>query len=128
MTKSRQRMRTTAVIQERAKELRHQQTPAEARLWRHLRSKQLYGLKFRRQHPIGRFIVDFYCAVHKLVVELDGDSHVDQQTYDQARTQWLEDRGRRVIRFTNSQVYHQLSAVLEAIAEACGRGETDAFR
>ena len=126
MTKSRQRMRTTAVIQERAKELRRQQTRAEARLWRHLRSKQLYGLKFRRQHPVGRFIVDFYCAAHNLIVELDGDSHVDQQTYDLARTQWLEERGRRVIRFTNSQVYQQLPAVLEAIAEACGKGETAA--
>ena len=123
MTKPRRRWRTTAAIHERAKRLRRQQTPAEIRLWRHLRGKQIHGLKCRRQHPIGRFIVDFYCAAHKLVIELDGDSHADQEAYDRARTEWLEERGYRVIRFTNRQVCNELPAVLEAIVKALEEGE-----
>ena len=69
------RWRTTAVLQERATQLRQEQTPAEQKLWARLRRKQLYGLKFRRQHPIGRFVVDFCCVSQALVVEVDGDSH-----------------------------------------------------
>ncbi len=119
MTRPYKRWRTTAAIQQRARDLRQEQTPAEARLWRHLRGKQLAGLKFRRQQPIGPFVVDFCCARHKLVIELDGHSHAGQENYDQARTEWLEERGYRVIRFTNGQVEQQLSAVLAAIVEAC---------
>jgi very-short-patch-repair endonuclease len=119
MTQPRKRWRTTAAIQQRAKDLRQEQTPAEAKLWSLLRSKQLGGLKFRRQHPIGPFIVDFCCTAHRLVIELDGHSHADQEDYDLARTEWLEGRGYRVMRFTNSQVEGQFSAVLEAIVEAC---------
>ena len=112
--------RTTPVIQERAKELRREQTPAEQKLWSRLRRKQLYELKFRRQHPIGRLIVDFCCARHRLVIEIDGDSHSGQEEYDRVRTVWLEDRGYRVIRFTNREVEHQLEAVLTEIARECG--------
>ena len=102
-----------------ARELRHGQTPIEERLWRELRSRQLVGMKFRRQHPIGSFIVDFYCADKRLVVEIDGDSHADQIAYDKRRTKWLEDQGYRVIRFTNREVLNQLSAVLEKIMRVC---------
>ena len=102
-----------------ARELRHGQTPIEERLWRELRSRQLVGMKFRRQHPIGSFIVDFYCADKRLVVEIDGDSHADQIAYDKRRTKWLEDHGYRVIRFTNREVLNQLSAVLEKIMRVC---------
>ena len=119
MPQPRRRWRTTAAIQERARELRRQQTPAEARLWAHLRGKQLHGLKFRRQHPLGRFIVDFYCPSRTLAVELDGHSHAEQEDYDRARTEWLESQGNRVIRFTNREVQESLPAVLEAIEEAC---------
>ena len=114
------RWRTTAAIQERAQQLRQEQTPAEQQLWARLRHKQLYGLKFRRQHPIGRFIVDFCCLSHALVIEVDGDSHSAQEAYDQERTAWLEDRGYRVIRFTNRQVERQIDAVLDEIARVCG--------
>jgi very-short-patch-repair endonuclease len=114
------RWRTTADIQERAKELRRDQTPAEQKLWARLRARQLFGLKFRRQHPIGRFIVDFCCVSHKLVVEIDGDSHAAQPAYDQARTAWLEQHRYQVPRFTNREVSRQIVAVLEAIARACG--------
>jgi very-short-patch-repair endonuclease len=105
----------------RARELRQPQTPAEQRLWAALRNRHLEGFKFRRQHPIGRFIVDFYCYECALVVEIDGDSHVAQMEYDQARTEWLSDRGNRVLRFTNQDVERRLDAVLEAIWEECRR-------
>jgi len=109
------------VIRQRARELRHPQTRAEAILWRHLRDRRLKGLKFRRQHPIGRFIVDFCCPEHQLVVEIEGDTHAAQTEYDAARTEWLEMQGYRVIRFTNQEVYRQLPAILEAIWVACGQ-------
>ena len=115
-----QRWRTTAAIQDRARELRREQTPAERKLWSRLRRKQLYGLKFRRQHPIGRFIVDFCCVSQALVIEVDGDSHSEQEEYDQERTAWLEARGYRVIRFGNQQVERQIDAVLDEIARVCG--------
>ena len=114
------RLRTTATIQECAKQLRQEQTPAEQKLWSRLRRKQLHRLKFRRQHPIGRFVVDFCCASQALVVEVDGDSHSAQVETDQERTAWLEDRGYRVIRFTNRQVERQIDAVLDEIARECG--------
>ena len=97
----------------RAKELRRPLTPQEAKLWQQLRGKQLFGLKFRRQHPIHTFILDFYCHAKQLVVEIDGDSHDKpvQQCYDQARTEWLEQRGLQVIRFTNRDVEHNLEGV-----------------
>ena len=97
-------------------------TPQEIKLWAHLRRKQLGGLKFRRQHPVYRFILDFFCYEHKLAIEIDGDSHAapDQQAYDEARTEWLETRGYRVIRFTNRQVEHNIEGVLSEIARVCG--------
>ena len=75
------------------RELRQPQTPAEEKLWMHVRSRQLGGFKFRRQHPIGPFIVDFYCAACRLVVEIDGESHAEQVEYDLARTAWLNETG-----------------------------------
>jgi very-short-patch-repair endonuclease len=97
-------------------------TPQEQKLWQRLRGKQLYGIKFRRQHPIFRFILDFFCFQHRLVVELDGHRHADpeQQEYDQAGTEWLEQRGMRVLRFKNREVDTNLEGVLMTIARACG--------
>ena len=108
----------------RARELRRPLTPAEQKVWQRLRGKQLYGIKFRRQHPIFRFILDFFCYQHRLVIEIDGDSHTqpDQILYDQARTEWLEQRGLRVIRFTNREVFTNLECVLAEIARQCGIG------
>jgi very-short-patch-repair endonuclease len=110
------RWRTTKAIQRRAKELRCEQTPAEQKLWARLRGRQLRGFKFRRQHPIGRFVVDFCCARAKLVVEVDGDSHASQIEYDDSRTAHLEECVYTVIRFTNRQVLGQIDAVLDEIA------------
>ncbi len=104
-----------------ARELRQPQTPAEVKLWSRLRNHQLDGLKFRRQHPIDRFIIDFYCAEARLCIEIDGDSHADQVDYDQARTEYLNERGCHVIRFTNREVFNQYEAVLQAIADECRR-------
>jgi len=106
----------------RARALRRDMTPQEAKLWHRLRGKQFYGLKFRRQHPRHQFILDFYCHEKKLVIELDGHSHaeLEQQRYDQARTDWLVEDGLRVIRFANREVDHNLEGVLAEIARVCG--------
>jgi very-short-patch-repair endonuclease len=79
--------------------------------------------KFRRQHPIERFIIDFYCAELKLCIEIDGASHLeeDQQEYDAARTEYLESIGRKVIRFTNEDVRYNINAVIQEITEVCER-------
>ena len=114
------RVRTSPEIQQRAKELRQQMTPAERVLWEHLRAKRLKGLKFRRQHPLGPFIVDFCCPEHRLVIEVDGGVHELQKECDEARTEQLEAYGYRVLRFRNEDVLHRLEDVLEAICEACG--------
>ena len=98
--------------------MRHPQTAAEATLWRAVRNRNL-GYKFRRQHPIDRFIIDFYCAQAKLCIEIDGDTHqeADQQEYDAARTECLEILGYKVIRFTNDDVRYNINAVVTAIIE-----------
>ena len=111
----------------RARELRRDTTPQERELWRHLRGKQLHGLRFRRQHPIAPFVVDFYCHEHKLVVEIDGHTHYEpgQQRYDRARTERLEQRGLRVVRFTNGDVDSRIDGVLQEIARRCGVDEAE---
>jgi very-short-patch-repair endonuclease len=111
----RQRWRTTAAIHQHAKDLRRDQTPAERQLWACLRGKQLGGFRFRHQHPIGPFIVDFCCLSPRLVVEIDGDSHAAQVKYDASRTTYLEERGYAVIRFTNEDVQRRLEGVLAEI-------------
>jgi very-short-patch-repair endonuclease len=108
------------ILLQHAREMRHPQTPAEATIWKHLRNRNL-GFKFRRQHPILRFIIDFYCAELKLCVEIDGDTHVeaDQQEYDAARTEYLEMLECKVIRFTNEDVRYHIQPVVQAIRETC---------
>jgi very-short-patch-repair endonuclease len=101
-----------------AREMRHPQTPAEATLWRVLRNRYT-GFKFRRQHPIEKFIIDFYCAQAKLLIEVDGESHLepDQAEYDQARTEYLEELGYKLIRFTNNDVRYNIDAVTAKILQ-----------
>jgi very-short-patch-repair endonuclease len=107
-------------ILQRSRDLRRPLTPTEAKVWRAVCNRQI-GFKIRRQQPIGRFILDFYCAEAKLAIEIDGDVHADpdQAQYDAARTQWLKERGYAVVRFKVQQVDHDLSSVLEAIRRAC---------
>jgi very-short-patch-repair endonuclease len=106
---------TTPVIEAAARRLRQNMTPAELKLWNALQNKQLDGLKFRRQHPVGSFILDFWCPARKLVIELDGGVHERQKDYDAARTRQLEDYGYQVIRFRNEEVLTDLVSVLERI-------------
>jgi len=102
---------------ENARFLKKVPTEAEALLWRNLRSKKLKGNKFRRQHPIDHFIVDFYCHERKLVIEVDGGIHLknDNTKYDKARTEKLTSLGLSLILFTNDDVLHNMSSVLKEI-------------
>ena len=101
-----------------ARSLRRNQTDAENRLWYFLRAHRFSGFKFRRQHPIGPYIVDFACPAEKLVVELDGGQHADAGYDDEARDKWLEQRGYRVLRFWNNDVLAETQAVLQSILTA----------
>ncbi|HES77271.1 MAG TPA: endonuclease domain-containing protein, partial [bacterium] len=101
-----------------ARELRRQQTDAEQLIWGLLRNRRLKNTKFRRQYPIGLYILDFYCAKNVLAIELDGGQHSEQQTYDAKRDQYLSSRGLRVLRFWNNQVLQETEAVLTAIWNA----------
>ncbi|RYU76416.1 phosphoribosylformylglycinamidine synthase subunit PurQ, partial [Hymenobacter persicinus] len=101
-------------------QMRRESTPAEDALWQALRNRQLNDAKFRRQHVIGRFIVDFICTQHNLIVEVDGEVHDEagQAKYDTGRTYELEGVGYHVLRFTNGQVLHHLPTVLQKISAA----------
>jgi very-short-patch-repair endonuclease len=98
-------------------QLRSFGTPAEAVLWKSLQSRQIIGKRFRRQHSIGRYVVDFYCPESRLIVELDGDYHFSPtiEGYEEERTRFLETLGLRVLRFENRDVLENLEGVLETI-------------
>jgi very-short-patch-repair endonuclease len=98
-----------------AKTLRANQTEAEQRLWHHLRAHRFMDLKFKRQKPIGRYIVDFICVEQHLIIEIDGGQHAGQTEYDQRRDAWLRSQGYTVLRFWNHEVMQQLEGVLEQI-------------
>ena len=110
-------MRSPDFIRDRAKALRRSMTQPERTLWALLRRNQL-GLHFRRQHPIGPFVLDFYCATAKLCVEVDGPSHADRAEYDARRTAWLVKEGIRVLRFSTDAVENRSAVVLAEIAQA----------
>lgn len=103
---------------ERARKLRQSQTDVEKKLWGFLRDRRLFGFKFRRQHPIGKYIVDFCCLEQKFVVELDGGQHAHQGADDFVRTKDIEKEGFRVVRFWNNQIIENPQGVLERIAFA----------
>lgn len=102
----------------KARELRKNLTKAESILWRHLRLRQINGHKFRRQQPIGRYIVDFVCFERRLIIEVDGGQHSEQIDYDSERDAWLETQGFRMLRFWNNQVMNELEAVESIIMKA----------
>ena len=105
----------------RARELRSQSGDAEWKLWSVLRNRQLGGLKFRRQVPIGRYFADFACFDARLVVEVDGSQHTDRAAYDAARTYELEQAGWKVIRFSNYDVLTNVEGVGDTILFELGR-------
>ncbi|TXT37329.1 MAG: DNA methyltransferase [Comamonadaceae bacterium] len=101
-----------------AREMRGRMTDAEALLWQLLRNRRLVGMKFRRQHPVGRYILDFYCDEKQLGIELDGGQHTEAVVYDQLRENWLREQGIQVLRFWNNQMLSETEAVMEAIYKA----------
>ena len=110
-------MSGTTVFRDLARCLRHQQTDAEKKLWYFLCNRRCGGYKFRRQIEIDRFIVDFVCFDAKLIVEVDGGQHLEQQHQDDIRSRDLKSRGFRVLRFWNHEVLNDTAAVLEAIRQ-----------
>jgi adenine-specific DNA-methyltransferase len=100
---------------QRARNLRSHLTDAEQKLWHCIRRRQLAGARFRRQHPIGRYITDFACLEYKLVIEIDGGQHAEHTTYDAARDAFLCQCGYTVLRYWNHQVLQETEAVLEEI-------------
>ena len=102
-----------------ARRLRKNSTPAEELLWKHLRNRRLGGLKFVRQHPFNRYVVDFYCAELKLVVEIEGGVHQlpDQKEYDRYRFEELDLRGLTILRFSNEEVLNHATEVLGKIIQ-----------
>ena len=115
------RGKTSSITVYAARELRQQQTDAEAKLWNALRARRLAGLKFRRQHPYDRFVLDFFCVEHALAVELDGGIHAEpaQAARDAERTEFLKAHRIRVLRFKNDQVEREIEKVLKEIEKAC---------
>ncbi|MDY0164673.1 endonuclease domain-containing protein [Desulfobotulus sp.] len=104
-------------IRRYARDLRQNQTDAETFFWALLRGRRFSRMKFRRQHPFGRYILDFYCHERKLVIELDGGQHNGgmAEKYDEERTLWLEQQGIWVLRFWNHEVLQETEAVLEVL-------------
>ena len=110
---------------ERARELRKVQTEAEKLLWKHIRNRQLSGYKFRRQYPVGHYIVDFVCLSIQLIIELDGSQHMNNESYDERRTQYLNARGFKVVRFWNNDILIQTDSVLEALSLTLSQRERE---
>src|SRR6266404_3722448 len=112
-------MSRNPTLRDMARQLRKEMTPAEGILWRQLRGRRFAGFKFRRQHPIGPFFADMACYECKLVVEVDGETHLGREHKDEERTKYLRMQGWLVLRFWNTEVYDELEPVLEAIYRAC---------
>lgn len=103
---------------QRARELRKNQTSVEEFLWAHLRNRQLFNFKFRRQHQVAKYIADFYCREAQLVIECDGSAHEpnEQWQHDQSRNTYMASQGLRVLRFSNERILNDIESVLEEIA------------
>ena len=104
-----------AKMKSRARALRRNMTDAERLLWRSLRDRQMDGWKFRRQHPIRPFIVDFVCVEGKLIIEVDGGQHASEVREDESRCSYLTKKGYRILRFWNNEVLMETEAVLDMI-------------
>jgi len=102
-------------MRDKARSLRTNQTKTENSIWRLVRTKQVKGLKFRRQHPIPPYIVNFVCIEKRLIIELDGGQHADAIEYDENRTKFLESKGFTVIRFWNNEVLDNIDGVYEVL-------------
>ena len=115
--------RTTPKIFGRAKQLHREMTEPEAKLWTYLRAHRMGDVHFRNQHGIGNYIVDFCAPRRKLVIELDGSHHLEQEEYDKERTNFLESKGYRVLRFWNNVVMKDIDSVLRAIFDTLNEAD-----
>jgi very-short-patch-repair endonuclease len=117
----------TGKLYQYGRELRQELTQAEKMLWAELRSRKLNGLKFRRQHPIDKFVLDFYCHERKLAIELDGSIHDVKvnKDYDEARTVMLEGLGIYTLRFRNDEIVNNMGSVLQKINEVANMLQED---
>jgi len=114
--------RTTPKIFAHAKQLHRNMTPVEAKLWTRLRAHRMKDVHFRNQHAIGKYVVDFCAPRRKLIIELDGSQHLEQEEYDAERTAFLKSKGYRILRFWNNEVINDIEGVLRAIALALEEG------
>jgi len=110
--------RTSASGYKYAKLLREELTPAESKLWAYLRGNKLNGVYFRRQHAIGKYVPDFCAIKAKLIIELDGSQHLDQDENDLERTKYLKEKGYKMLRFWNHQVINDIDSVILTITAA----------
>jgi very-short-patch-repair endonuclease len=108
-------IKTPEYVIELAKDMRHKMTEAEERLWLAINKRQINGLKFRRQHPVSRYILDFYCYEKQLAIEVDGEVHIKQKDNDNYRDEFLRSTGIRTIRISNEEIMNNLNAVIEKI-------------
>jgi very-short-patch-repair endonuclease len=116
--------RSSPKMMHRAGELRHEPTPAEAKLWKYLRAQTLDGTHFRRQYAINQYIVDFCAPRAKLIIEVDGSQHFDQKDYDAERTEFLKAKGYRVLRFWNNDILNNIQGVMFEITQAISTKQT----
>ena len=107
----------------KARTLRRKSTDAERLLWKHLRMRQLGEYKFRRQQPIGPYIVDFVCLEKRLIIELDGGQHTEQAEYDEERSAWLRNREYRVLRYWNNDLLKAPDVIMANIVEEIEKGK-----
>ncbi len=113
---------------DRARELRRAMSPPERKLWVRIRGRQLGGLRFRRQHPIGPYAADFYCEEARLVVELDGGYHADRREQDAARDEYMRSRGVEVLRISVSEFERDIPGALELIRRTAGARIEEAMK
>jgi len=113
--RAKHRLGATAAIKDKAKKLRKKMTDAEKILWSKIRNRKVNGMYFRRQHPYGIYILDFFCFEANLVIEVDGLIHLSKHEYDLERTEYLESSGLTIIRFRNADIENRIGKVLEKI-------------
>ncbi len=113
------RLYSLTSLKERRRLLRRQATPSENKFWMFLRNREFRGLKFRRQHSVGWYILDFYCPALQLAIEVDGESHLveGRDVLDKKRQEWIEAQGIRVVRFLSSEVIHNMDGVIKRLGE-----------
>ena len=117
--------KSTQKTYQHTRNLRHNPTEAESRLWSRLRANQIENVHFRRQYVIGKYIVDFCSPRKKLIIELDGSQHLDYREYDQERTSFLKSKGYRILRFWNNDVANDLEGVIVVIQQALSEVQGD---